>query len=76
VADYDNDGSSEIAFLGYNNKIVIAKKIQNYNLKTKSNTLHKSKDIIVNTSPFTGYFSIKIPEKEKCKSLTLLDLVG
>jgi hypothetical protein len=30
VADYDNDGNSEIAFLCANNKIIIAKKIRNY----------------------------------------------
>jgi hypothetical protein len=34
VADYDNDGNAEIAFLCANNKIIIAKKIQNYVLNS------------------------------------------
>jgi len=34
VRDYDNDGKAEIAFLTANNKIVIAKSIQNYILNS------------------------------------------
>ena len=76
VADYDNDGAPEIAFLDYNNKIIIAKKIQNYVLNTNSFTTNQIKDIDVYPNPFSSNFSIKIPEKENFKFLTIFDVLG
>ena len=76
VADYDNDGAPEIAFLDYNNKIIIAKKIQNYVLNTNSFTTNQIKDIDVYPNPFSSNFSIKIPKNENFKFLTIFDTLG
>jgi hypothetical protein len=76
VGDYDNDGSLEIAFLDFNNKIIIAKVIQNYVLSTSDYDLNPRKDIAIYPNPFSSDFSIKIPENETFKSLTIFDIVG
>jgi len=76
VADYDTDGTAEIAFLCANNKIVIAKKIQNYVLNTNDFTSNQIEDIMVYPNPFTANFSIKIPENENFKSFTIFDTLG
>jgi hypothetical protein len=76
VGDYDNDGAPEIAFLDVNNKIIIAKKIQNYVLNTNSFTTNQIKDIDVYPNPFSSNFSIKIPKNENFKFLTIFDTQG
>lgn len=76
VADYDNDGAAEIAFLCSNNKIIIAKKIQNYVLNTNSFTKNLFKDVDVYPNPFSSNFSIKLPENENFKFLTIFDTLG
>lgn len=76
VGDYDNDGILEIAFLDNNNKIIIAKKIQNYVLNTNSFTSNQIQDIVVYPNPFSSNFSIKIPENEAFKFLTIFDPLG
>ena len=76
VADYDTDGTAEIAFLCANNKIVIAKKIQNYVLNTNDFTSNQIEDIMVYPNPFSANFSIKIPENENFKSFTIFDTLG
>jgi hypothetical protein len=76
VADFDNDGSLEIAFLDIANKIIIAKKIQNYVLNTNSYTLNQGKDVVIYPNPFSDKFSLKIPDNETFKFLTIFDIVG
>jgi hypothetical protein len=76
VGDYDNDGTLEIAFLDSGNKIIIAKKIQDYVLNTSSYTLNQIKNIVIYPNPFTYNFSLKIPENEEFKSLTIFDIIG
>jgi len=76
VGDFDNDGSLEIAFLDSGNKIIIAKKIQNYVLNTNSFTTNEIKDIVIYPNPFSSNFSIKIPENEEFKLLTIFDSGG
>jgi hypothetical protein len=76
VGDYDNDGTLEIAFLDNNNKIIIAKKIQNYVLNTNSFASNQIRDIVVYPNPFSSNFSIKTPENESFKFLTIFDSGG
>lgn len=76
VGDYDNDGTLEIAFLDSTNKIIIAKKIQNYVLNTIAFTSNQIQDIVVYPNPFSSNFSIKIPENENFKFLTIFDTLG
>jgi len=76
VGDYDNDGTLEIAFLGGNNRIIIAKKVQNYVLDTSSFALNQNNSIVIYPNPFTSNFSIKVPENEEFKSLTIFDMIG
>lgn len=76
VGDYDNDGTLDIAFLDNNNKIIIAKVIQNYVLSASDNYWNLRKDIATYPNPFTSDFSIKIPDNETFTSLTLFDIVG
>jgi hypothetical protein len=76
VGDFDNDGSLEIAFLDSGNKIIIAKKVQNYVLNTNSFTTNEIKDIVIYPNPFSSNFSIKIPENEEFKLLTIFDSGG
>lgn len=76
AANYDNDAAPEIAFLCSNNKIIIAKKIQNYVLNTADFTTNILHDIVVYPNPFSANFSIKIPENENFKSFTIFDTLG
>lgn len=76
VGDFDNDGSLEIAFLDSGNKIIIVKKIQNYVLNINNFNTNLIKDIVVYPNPFSYNFSIKIPENEDFKFLTIFDSVG
>lgn len=76
VGDFDNDGSLEIAFLDSGNKIIIAKKIQNYVLNANSFTINQIKDIVIYPNPFSFNFSIKIPKNEAFKFLTIFDSGG
>jgi hypothetical protein len=76
VANYDEDAAAEIAFLCANNKIIIAKKIQNYVLNTNDFTSNQIEDIVVYPNPFSSNFSIKIPENEEFKLLTIFDSGG
>ena len=76
VANYDNDAAPEIAFLCYNNRIIIAKKIQNYVLNTADFTANILHDIVIYPNPFSANFSIKMPENENFKSFTIFDTLG
>ena len=76
VRDYDNDGRPDIAFLASNNKIVIAKSIQDYVLNTNDFSINPAKGIAVYPNPFKNNFSFKLPEGESIKSLTIFDFLG
>lgn len=76
VGDFDNDGTLEIAFLDSGNKIIIAKKTQNYTLDTNSSAFINFKNVAIYPNPFKNSFSLKIPDNEEFKSLTIVDMIG
>lgn len=75
VDDFDNDGTNEIAFL-HHDQILIANKIKDYVLSDLTSPIKIENDLVVYPNPFDENFSIKIPDNENFKSLSIYGISG
>ncbi|TVZ60181.1 putative secreted protein (Por secretion system target) [Flavobacteriaceae bacterium MAR_2010_105] len=76
VRDFDNDGKLDIAFLAPNNRIVIAKSIQDFTLNNTNRIFNETEGPIVYPNPFKNRFSIKLKPSETLKSIQIYNVQG